>query len=127
MLFCERLPAGSDAAAGATGFVDIAAAHAALPPADQATVRRLRGRHSQYQLASEHPMVAMHPETGEQALYISPNTLLGVVGMEQQAGDALIDKLNGRMRCNHASRIGTGRPPTSSSGTTGRRCTARRR
>ena len=39
------------------------------------------------------PMVRTHPETGRPALYVSPRFALRVDGMEEEASDALLDRL----------------------------------
>jgi alpha-ketoglutarate-dependent taurine dioxygenase len=40
-----------------------------------------------------HPLVRRHPETRRQALYMNPNRMSHVVGMERAASDRLLDEL----------------------------------
>ncbi len=41
-----------------------------------------------------HPLIRRHPETGRHALYISPGLMVGVEGMDDGAGRALLDELH---------------------------------
>ncbi|MES2564094.1 MAG: TauD/TfdA family dioxygenase [Pseudomonadota bacterium] len=40
-----------------------------------------------------HPIVHAHPVTGRKSLYLDPTTSIGIVGMDEVAGNALLDEL----------------------------------
>jgi alpha-ketoglutarate-dependent sulfate ester dioxygenase len=96
---------------GDTQWTNLAAAYAALSPAMQAFLDQLRGTHrfapatgraatDDYEqriqgrtLVSEHPLVRVHPETGERVLYVSPSFLKSIVGLNPRESQALLEML----------------------------------
>ncbi len=93
---------------GDTQFTDLVAAYNALSPGMRQFVDGLRGTHryqgnagvnttSEYLatitknlIVSEHPLVRVHPETGERALYVSPSFLESIVGFTPTESNALL-------------------------------------
>lgn len=100
-------------AGGDTFFANMVAAHDSLPPAMQARIADLWVIHDHDFILRQspqpatrpdkdryeslppvrHPLVRRHPETGHRSLFLSPHTMSGVVGMEENAGRALLDEL----------------------------------
>jgi taurine dioxygenase len=96
---------------GDTQFVNMYAAYDALDAATKAEIAGLRvihvydssrKRNHVAKLSAEeqakvpavtHPLVRTHPETGRKALYLNPNRMEQIVGMERAASDALLDRL----------------------------------
>ena len=94
---------------GDTQWTNLAAAFAALSPVMQSFVSTLRGVHrfsapggggANYQervgrraLVTEHPLVRVHPETGEKALYVSPAFLKQIVGLTPAESQKLLELL----------------------------------
>ena len=96
---------------GDTQFTNMYAAYDGL---DAATKRRLEGLKAIHQYDSSrkgtriatltsgetaqlpavvHPLVRTHPETGRRALYLNPNRMEAVAGLNRPASDALLDTL----------------------------------
>jgi alpha-ketoglutarate-dependent taurine dioxygenase len=96
---------------GATWFCNMHSVYEALP---EALKRRIDGRRAIHgydtprarnrpsartpqEIAEtpdvEHPLVRTHPETGRKALYLNPNRLDRIVGLERAESDALLDEL----------------------------------
>jgi alpha-ketoglutarate-dependent taurine dioxygenase len=104
----ELPPAG-----GMTSWVDLRAAHAALPERLRAAiagrravfsyVKRLAGYQGKDRVISEdaqkktppvaHTLTHTHPLTGAQALYLDSTTTTGIAGMGEAAGAALLDEI----------------------------------
>jgi taurine dioxygenase len=96
---------------GDTQFTSMMAAYEALSPAMQAFVGNLRGIYrnappagvetsKEYAamirkrtLVSEHPLVRVHPETGERALYAGPTHLKSIVGLTPRESQAVLEML----------------------------------
>lgn len=96
---------------GDTQWTNLAAAYDALSPALQAFVQTLRGEHrfsppqgasatAEYlelvrnnTLVSEHPLVTIHPETGEKVLYVSPGFLKRITGLHTRESRVLLELL----------------------------------
>jgi taurine dioxygenase len=102
----EVPPTGGD-----TQFVNMYAAYDDLPDATKARVTSLRVVHK-YDSSRKgnkvakrtaedmaampdviHPMVRTHPVTGRKALYLNPNRMQSVVGLERAESDALLDEM----------------------------------
>jgi alpha-ketoglutarate-dependent taurine dioxygenase len=107
MLYADVIPATG----GDTLFADTTAGYEALDPERRAALAGARAVHT-YQsrrnmnmvptrTASEagqtppvvHPLVRTHPGTGRRSLYLNPNRMEGVVGLDDAASDALLDAL----------------------------------
>lgn len=96
---------------GDTLFTNLVAAYNALSPVMQTFVNGLRGVHRfapppgvdetpEYRelmrkrtLVSEHPIVRVHPESGERALFVSPSFLKSIVGLSARESQVLLEFL----------------------------------
>jgi alpha-ketoglutarate-dependent taurine dioxygenase len=96
---------------GDTQWVNLAAAYQALSPTLRDFVDGLRGVHSysiptggersaaleetleDRSLVSEHPLVRVHPETGERVLYTSPAFLKSIVGLSPRESQLVLELL----------------------------------
>ncbi|MFK7963417.1 MAG: TauD/TfdA dioxygenase family protein [Burkholderiaceae bacterium] len=96
---------------GDTQWTNLAAAFNSLSPAMQTWLETLHGEHrfdppagsdtsSQYDevvskntLAAIHPIIRVHPETGERALYVSPNFLRNIVELTPHESERIIHML----------------------------------
>lgn len=93
---------------GDTQFADMVAAYNALSDTMRSFVDGLRGIHryqgnagvktsKEYQetlqknlIISEHPLIRVHPETGEKALYCAPSFIENIVGLTPTESEALL-------------------------------------
>ena len=98
---------------GATSWVDLCAAYAGLPDRLKRAVKsrraifsyakRLAGYQSVDRVISEeakrktppilHPLVHTHPVTGRKALYLDSTTTVGIDGMDEASGAALLGEI----------------------------------
>ncbi len=96
---------------GDTQWTSLVAAYEGLSPTMQSFVNGLRGIHkfapqagvqatTEYAelvrekgLATEHPLVRVHPETGERALYVSPSFLKSIVGLSPTESQKILEML----------------------------------
>ena len=109
MLYALELPPEG----GTTSWVDLCAAYAGLPDrlrhivegkrAVFSYVKRLAGYQRGDRVISEkakrktppvlHPLVHTHPVTGRKALYLDSTTTIGIDGMDEAPGSALLDEI----------------------------------
>jgi alpha-ketoglutarate-dependent taurine dioxygenase len=109
MLYALELPPEG----GTTSWVDLAAAYAGLPGRLKrlvegrcgifSYVKRLAGYQGVDRVISDeakrktppvlHPLVHTHPLTGKKALYLDSTTTIGIDGMEDASGSALLDEI----------------------------------
>lgn len=96
---------------GDTQFTNLVAAYNALSPTLRTFVDGLRGIHRftppagagatvefaelvrKRILVSEHPLVRVHPESGERALFVSPSFLKSIVGLAPRESQVLLEFL----------------------------------
>ncbi|MCD6073929.1 MAG: taurine dioxygenase [Rhodospirillales bacterium] len=91
---------------GDTQFTNLVAAYDALSPTMRTFVDGLRGIHgyakvtanaltqtNRKSFSSEHPIVRVHPETGERALFVSPAFLRTIVGLSARESQQILEFL----------------------------------
>ena len=91
---------------GDTQFANLVAAYGALSPTMQRFLDGLRGVHGygkvtanalgqtqRKSFSTEHPLVRVHPESGERALYVSPAFLRSIVGLTARESQQLLELL----------------------------------
>ena len=86
-------PTENPATSGDTSWANLAQAYQELPSKVQKRIQGLRGFHDLYELAAEHPLVTVHPETQERVLFISPLTMARIPGLEAAEGERLMQML----------------------------------
>jgi taurine dioxygenase len=105
MLRGEIIPQG----VGDTNFGNLAAAYATLDEATKQQIEHLQAEHeykfgrtkgsqagdsiASRRMISHHPLVTVHPDTGEKILYNSPAFLKFVVGLSEEESTALLEKI----------------------------------
>ena len=94
---------------GDTGWASQTAAYARLSPPIKALLEGLRAEHSGFPQAenarrdgkfvrrepvtTEHPIVRVHPATGQKALFVNPGFTKRIVGLKDEESDALLKLL----------------------------------
>ena len=96
---------------GDTQWTNLVVAYDSLSPTLQGFIDGLRGVHryavpqtdrntqeydqvvSRRTMVSEHPLVRVHPETGERALYCSPSFLKSIVGLTPRESEQMLELL----------------------------------
>lgn len=67
--------------------------HAFAPPAGAGSAKSYDESVRNRTLKSEHPMVTVHPETGERALYLSPSFVKSIVGLAPRESQRVLEML----------------------------------
>ena len=76
------------------GFVDgLRAIHAFEPRGNSSATAEYNDRVRRRALRSEHPLVTVHPETGERVLFASPSFLKSIVGLTPRESQKILELL----------------------------------
>ncbi len=76
------------------GFVDtLRGLHFTAPPAVEPGTKEYEDYFKRRKMVSEHPLVRVHPETGERALYVSPSFLKSITGMTPRESQYFMELL----------------------------------
>jgi taurine dioxygenase len=76
------------------GFLDgLRGVHRFAPPQGVQTSQAYADMVRRKTLVSEHPLVRVHPETGERVLYVSPSFLKSIVGLTPRESQHLLELL----------------------------------
>ena len=67
--------------------------HRFAPPPGVAETPEYRELMKKRTLVTEHPIVRVHPETGERALFVSPSFLKSIVGMSARESQVMLEFL----------------------------------
>ena len=76
------------------GFLDgLRAIHSFNAPSSGQTAADYNEKTGEQDLVAEHPLVSVHPETGERILAVSPDFVKSIVGLEPRESQALLEML----------------------------------
>jgi taurine dioxygenase len=107
MLYAHVIPSQG----GDTLFADMTAAHDALDPATRAELKTVQAIHTYLSRRNvsavptrsareqaetppvAHPLVRTDPDTGRRSLYLNPNRMERIVGLDDAASDVVLDRL----------------------------------
>jgi len=76
------------------GFLDeLRAIHCFNAPSDMNAAEDYEKQTGENDLVAEHPLITVHPETGERVLYVSPDFVKSIVGLAPRESQALLEML----------------------------------
>lgn len=92
--FTNLVTAYNGLSATMRAFLDgLRGVHRFTPPPEVATSKEYNEQVQSRPLASEHPLVRVHPETGERVLFVSPMFLKSIVGLSPRESQKLLELL----------------------------------